>query len=129
MGHGARSSGSRRQAGFPAVVERQPLFWKAASAAPSRSEEHTSELQSPMYLVCRLLLAKKTKSRGRLQPGTERCRRLLRTDAAALRRRCREVSSSVRCWARIISCPFFFFLKEPAPPGFSPFSLPAPLPF
>src|SRR5437879_10852164 len=24
-----------------------------------RSEEHTSELQSPMYLVCRLLLAKK----------------------------------------------------------------------
>src|SRR5437879_9712181 len=26
---------------------------------PSRSEEHTSELQSPMYLVCRLLLEKK----------------------------------------------------------------------
>src|SRR5437879_8575760 len=25
-----------------------------------RSEEHTSELQSPMYLVCRLLLDKKT---------------------------------------------------------------------
>src|SRR5437763_4058355 len=25
----------------------------------SRSEEHTSELQSPMYLVCRLLLEKK----------------------------------------------------------------------
>src|SRR5437879_10644738 len=25
-----------------------------------RSEEHTSELQAPMYLVCRLLLAKKT---------------------------------------------------------------------
>src|SRR5437762_8780257 len=27
----------------------------------SRSEEHTSELQSPMYLVCRLLLEKKKK--------------------------------------------------------------------
>src|SRR2546425_3885048 len=27
---------------------------------PSRSEEHTSELQSLAYLVCRLLLAKKT---------------------------------------------------------------------
>src|SRR5437762_9352578 len=27
--------------------------------AHSRSEEHTSELQSPMYLVCRLLLEKK----------------------------------------------------------------------
>src|SRR5436189_4470110 len=26
-----------------------------------RSEEHTSELQSPMYLVCRLLLEKKKK--------------------------------------------------------------------
>src|SRR5437764_12776236 len=26
---------------------------------PARSEEHTSELQSPMYLVCRLLLEKK----------------------------------------------------------------------
>src|SRR5437879_8824444 len=29
-----------------------------------RSEEHTSELQSPMYLVCRLLLEKKNKSRN-----------------------------------------------------------------
>src|SRR5437764_3404065 len=28
-----------------------------------RSEEHTSELQSPMYLVCRLLLEKKKKDR------------------------------------------------------------------
>src|SRR5437762_9661694 len=34
---------------------------KARERAPlprSRSEEHTSELQSPMYLVCRLLLEK-----------------------------------------------------------------------
>src|SRR5437762_6370152 len=28
-----------------------------------RSEEHTSELRSPMYLVCRLLLEKKKKTR------------------------------------------------------------------
>src|SRR5437764_15456009 len=28
-----------------------------------RSEEHTSELQSPMYLVCRLLLEKKKKEK------------------------------------------------------------------
>src|SRR5437879_12099875 len=28
----------------------------------ARSEEHTSELQSPMYLVCRLLLEKKKNS-------------------------------------------------------------------
>src|SRR5437764_9821884 len=34
---------------------------QAAQAADrrGRSEEHTSELQSPMYLVCRLLLEKK----------------------------------------------------------------------
>src|SRR5437764_4532533 len=33
----------------------------------NRSEEHTSELQSPMYLVCRLLLEKKKKN----EPGTK----------------------------------------------------------
>src|SRR5437764_4301005 len=32
-------------------------------ARAGRSEEHTSELQSPMYLVCRLLLEKKKKNR------------------------------------------------------------------
>src|SRR5437762_13862891 len=31
-----------------------------------RSEEHTSELQSPMYLVCRLLLEKKKESSQRI---------------------------------------------------------------
>src|SRR5437762_6569150 len=31
-----------------------------------RSEEHTSELQSPMYLVCRLLLEKKKKKKRTL---------------------------------------------------------------
>src|SRR5690348_17430961 len=30
-------------------------------AASARSEEHTSELQSPVHLVCRLLLEKKKK--------------------------------------------------------------------
>src|ERR1035437_4958397 len=33
-------------------------WWKGGWAA-SRSEEHTSELQSRQYLVCRLLLEKK----------------------------------------------------------------------
>src|SRR5436189_4657756 len=35
--------------------------------AARRSEEHTFELQSPMYLVCRLLLEKKKKQK-RKQP-------------------------------------------------------------
>src|SRR5438876_4726172 len=33
----------------------------AAADLESRSEEHTSELQSPVHLVCRLLLEKKKK--------------------------------------------------------------------
>src|SRR2546426_5386407 len=33
--------------------------------AEGRSEEHTSELQSPCNLVCRLLLEKKKKKNGR----------------------------------------------------------------
>src|SRR5437879_9732037 len=35
----------------------------ASSFWQKRSEEHTSELQSPMYLVCRLLLEKKKDKR------------------------------------------------------------------
>src|SRR3712207_8723668 len=34
---------------------------RARSASANRSEEHTSELQSRQYLVCRLLLEKKKK--------------------------------------------------------------------
>src|SRR3712207_7854067 len=34
-----------------------------------RSEEHTSELQSRQYLVCRLLLEKKKTNRGRYTGG------------------------------------------------------------
>src|SRR5437762_11967922 len=47
---GALASGAAAHLGLLA-----PL----ASAPSQRSEEHTSELQSPMYLVCRLLLEKK----------------------------------------------------------------------
>src|SRR5438876_7589240 len=35
-----------------------------AVAGCDRSEEHTSELQSPVHLVCRLLLEKKNYERG-----------------------------------------------------------------
>src|SRR5260370_27767616 len=35
--------------------------WKGAHAHVNRSEEHTSELQSHLNLVCRLLLEKKKK--------------------------------------------------------------------
>src|SRR5437764_11000080 len=42
------------------VEHTSPPRQKAATS--DRSEEHTSELQSPMYLVCRLLLEKKKKN-------------------------------------------------------------------
>src|SRR5256885_13155469 len=50
----------------PAVGERrpsEPVELLACESAPpgKRSEEHTSELQSPCNLVCRLLLEKKKK--------------------------------------------------------------------
>src|SRR3712207_7459249 len=41
-----------------------PLFYKDIWKEPGRSEEHTSELQSRQYLVCRLLLEKKTQCCG-----------------------------------------------------------------
>src|SRR5687768_17660525 len=38
-----------------------PLSTDVGSRSPFRSEEHTSELQSRLHLVCRLLLEKKKK--------------------------------------------------------------------
>src|SRR5258708_17872443 len=52
-------------------VKDEPLFDPFAAfrrARVGRSEEHTSELQSPDHLVCRLLLEKKHSSRGSSQP-------------------------------------------------------------
>src|SRR5438552_5570351 len=46
-----------RAISMPAVAGRRPLVGNCC--ANSRSEEHTSELQSPDQLVCRLLLEKK----------------------------------------------------------------------
>src|SRR5689334_24671378 len=42
-----------------AGVEETHAHGKLAFAQPTRSEEHTSELQSQFHLVCRLLLEKK----------------------------------------------------------------------
>src|SRR5260370_19176934 len=55
---GGRVGGTARL-GLPvrAPLERVDVHWKA-----ERSEEHTSELQSHLNLVCRLLLEKKKKT-------------------------------------------------------------------
>src|SRR5687768_17772256 len=45
----------------------QPVMtWPSAVSSAARSEEHTSELQSRLHLVCRLLLEKKKRTFGRL---------------------------------------------------------------
>src|ERR1039457_3659678 len=95
-----------------------------------RSEEHTSELQSPCNLVCRLLLEKKKESYvlhacpgpgggGVLErtprPGVSPAR-LPRPEPDPLSR------------TRTSSSMFFFFFKEPAPHDFPPFSPTRPSP-
>src|SRR5256885_6582652 len=63
-----RSSASRAWSGpgnFAARFRKNPEIGFMMNASPAaaswRSEEHTSELQSPCNLVCRLLLEKKKK--------------------------------------------------------------------
>src|SRR2546422_1946957 len=51
---------SRRARGRPGSARGRPARW-APRAGAERSEEHTSELQSRLHLVCRLLLEKKKK--------------------------------------------------------------------
>src|SRR5258708_29380286 len=52
------------------IMDRNPVIgrilrngWAQLAVLNPRSEEHTSELQSPDHLVCRLLLEKKKKTR------------------------------------------------------------------
>src|SRR2546425_6203514 len=61
LGHAGRASAravgrARRRRGTTVSTARR------RKGAPPRSEEHTSELQSLAYLVCRLLLEKKNKN-------------------------------------------------------------------
>src|SRR3989449_5856442 len=52
-----------RAAGIDVVPVPGPSAVATALSAAGRSEEHTSELQSRLHLVCRLLLEKKKKKR------------------------------------------------------------------
>src|SRR6266581_8131551 len=51
----------------PSPAAESSRIWTSAAGRPvvasRRSEEHTSELQSPVHLVCRLLLEKKNQIR------------------------------------------------------------------
>src|ERR1022692_3376407 len=91
-----------------------------------RSEEHTSELQSPCNLVCRLLLEKKKNS---LQPtpatGLSLCRTIRSIQYHANHRACGQVvaqedGAELRRGLMLL---FFFFFNETAPPEIYPLSL------
>src|SRR2546430_11975088 len=58
--HGAEEHHHAKQAGDPAPALETHRF-SSTGGPRSRSEEHTSELQSQSNLVCRLLLEKKNK--------------------------------------------------------------------
>src|SRR6202162_5751656 len=103
-----------------------------ATRGAARSEEHTSELQSPRYLVCRLLLEKKQHERQRpyrdrafgprvVSPSVHLCRSLqeLRESIALVGYPSDSAPTySVR----------FFLVKAPTP-IFPPFPQPPPLHF
>src|SRR2546429_2348892 len=57
------------------------------SSCKRRSEEHTSELQSRLHLVCRLLLEKKNPKPGEVTGDGDRRRPHRRRDPALRRRR------------------------------------------
>src|SRR5687767_15631839 len=70
------TAGRSRQAAPPSAVpippqacalrlDRRAHATRPAAPVSSRSEEHTSELQSLAYLVCRLLLEKKKKNKNK----------------------------------------------------------------
>src|SRR4051794_41751416 len=63
MAHGVSAAWTRKEA--------QAEDRARSSACASRSEEYTSELQSPVHLVCRLLLEKK-KNHTTHRPPTAR---------------------------------------------------------
>src|SRR4051794_41512575 len=65
-----------------------PLVGSVAAGQPIlRSEEHTSELQSPVHLVCRLLLEKKKKISDAITDSTNNVERaLLITPTCGVRR-------------------------------------------
>src|SRR5687768_17639644 len=77
--HGVLRFGCRLRAALQSLVLRHAHRRAAAgNRFPRRSEEHTSELQSRLHLVCRLLLEKKKKKKH--EASNNRC-----TNRAAMR--------------------------------------------
>src|ERR1017187_8221187 len=103
------------------IIARTTRSWpRRSSWIARRSEEHTSELQSPMYLVCRLLLEKKYTMSGQFQVDFTDDRAQLR--ASLLSPQPRAVTAS----AEVTDDEFF--LIDPAAPDIIPLTPHDPLP-
>src|ERR1039457_2925014 len=88
-----------------------PASRKAAAGKSLRSEEHTSELQSPCNLVCRLLLDKKTANAGATgapRGSRERATTLLQPGGGRRGQRVRQAGAQPRP-ARVERGPRSFF--------------------
>src|SRR5436190_7498374 len=71
-----------RTSGTPRCCGATEGAWRRSCCATSRSEEHTSELQSHSDLVCRLLLEKKKDTWGASQISCHRPRPQTRASPA-----------------------------------------------
>src|SRR6202162_5694298 len=114
----------------PGLCARNRVMVDQTCALPIRSEEHTSELQSPPDIVCRLLLEKiNTKNcfriteKRELMQQTYRCSRIVE---CVLYWECIQQTAEL---CKLLCCDvFFFFFKYGCPPGNFPLSLPHALP-
>src|ERR1039457_5930738 len=85
------------------------------SRTPSRSEEHTSELQSPCNLVCRLLLEKKKKTNKTETVRNKRTRSTkIQIAACSPRPLALLCSLHARVPCGLIILLFFFFFNDTA---------------
>src|ERR1039457_1764316 len=96
----------------------------------SRSEEHTSELQSPCNLVCRLLLEKKKQATTRHSAAPQRltpstCYPPARPTLVVVGSSWHPFSPAVRPLLLFV---FFFFFFGRRPPPYPPPSPPRPSP-
>src|SRR3954449_5649598 len=98
-----------------------------------RSDRKSTRLNSSHTLISYAVFCLKKKKRhlsrrrGWRCGEFERCYRNTRGRGGGGSGRCSSFTLITRIWGLLVF--FFFFLKEPAPPEFSPFPLPAPFPF
>src|SRR6202047_1852397 len=96
-----------------------------------RSEEHTSELQSPYDIVCRLLLEKKKVEMPQIAYGVSRSCSLTRSTRYCVRARVQLPSAHgfvVLRYCRVEETSSRFFFNVPAPPEIYPLPLHGALP-